>query len=231
MAGRAGAPARCRPDGGGLALLPVEGILGALQAVGAGSLIAAASMIAWRILAQRADRIRGKHAAGDLPGTELTVIAEAIRDADWQRQATSASYEHRAVPRDVYVGLAGSARLADFDPPTRDLLYRFYWRAALGDHAYMNRYLKEVIEGVARFTAENAPGARAAAGRLGRRLARRRNRGVGALRKRSYGRGNGRNPGQSATGTPMGGGSTPSTGDAGGAEVQGATGAPMGGGT
>ena len=158
------------------------------------------------------------------------MIAEAIRDADWQRQATSASYEYRAVPRDVYVGLAGSARLADFDPPTRELLYRFYWRAALGDHAYMNRALKEVIEAVARFTAENAPGARAATGRLRRRLARRRNRGGDTLRKRVDGKGKGRNPGQSATGAPMGGGLGPPTGDAGGAEVQGATGAPMGGG-
>ena len=164
------------PGAGGDAALNAMEILGALEAVGAGGLIAPAAMIIWRILAQRASRVRERHAAGDLLGTELTVIAEAIRGADWQRSTASASYEQRAVPRDVYSGLAASARLADFDPQTREFLYRFYWRASLGDHAYMNGAIREAIERVALFTAENAPGAGAALGRLKRYLVWRRRR-------------------------------------------------------
>ena len=128
-------------------------------------------MIAWRVLSERFGRVRGRRAAGNLLGTELTVIAEAVRDVDWPRSVTRPSYERRVVPRDVYRGLAESARLADFDPSTQELLYRLYWRASLGDYSYVNRAVGEAIEEVAQFTAENAPGAGAALGRLARFVA------------------------------------------------------------
>ena len=57
----------------------------------------------------------------------------------------------------MHAGMCASARLADLDPQTRDLLYRFYWRASLGGHAYMNGAIKESTESVAQITAENAP--------------------------------------------------------------------------
>ena len=86
---------------------------GALDAIGASGLIAAAAMIAWRVLTERAGLVRGRHAAGDLLGTELTVIAEAVKPSNWLRSNTRQAYKRRAIPRDVYRGLAESARLAD----------------------------------------------------------------------------------------------------------------------
>ena len=145
------------------------------------------------------------------------MIAEAIRGADWRRSATCAPYEQRAVPRDVYAGLSTSARLADFDPQMRGLLYSLYWRASLGDHVYMNGSIREAIERVAQFTAENAPGAEAAWSRLKRRLKGREDAGGGApmggvdvastvaapAAKAGVGSAEGR---QSSIGAPMGGG-------------------------
>lgn len=96
------------------------------------------------------------------------MVAEEIRVTDWLRSTTSARYEHRRVPRGVYDGMAESGRLADFDPPTQELLYRFYWHGFLGDHSSMRRTIGEAIDGVERIREENAPGTRAALGRLAR---------------------------------------------------------------
>ena len=96
-----------------------------------------------------------------------------IKAADWLRSTTAARYERWLVPRGVYDGLGGSGRLADFDLPTQEFLYRFYWHGSLGDHASMRLTAREAIDRVGRIREESAPGARPALGRLARFAARR----------------------------------------------------------
>ena len=113
---------------------------------------------------------------------EPALVAAVIKDADWLRSTTAARYGRRQVPSGAYDGLAGSGRLADFDPPTQEILYRFYWRGSLGDHASMRRTIGEAIDEVERIREESAPGAKPALGRLARLVAGgdRRRRGRGA---------------------------------------------------
>lgn len=151
--------------------------IGALAA----SLFTVVLIIIWQSARDRRRDIQRRHRDAGLLGVELTLIAEVIKDADWLRSTTGARYEHRRVPRGVYDGLAASGRLADFDPPTQELLYRFYWHGSLGDHASMRRTIGEAIDGVERIKEESAPGARPALGRFERFVAgggRRRGRGA-----------------------------------------------------
>ena len=143
--------------------------LGALVA----SLLTVALIIIWQFARDRGKDTQRRHRDAGLLGVELTLVAEEIRVTDWLRPTTGARYERRRVPRGVYDGLAGSGRLADFDLPTQELLYRFYWHGSLGDHASMRRTIREAIDGVERIREESAPGSRAALGRLERFVIRR----------------------------------------------------------
>lgn len=142
------------------------------------SLAAVALMIGWQITRGRWREIRRRHRDAGLLGVELTLAAEVIKATDWLRSTTAAQYERRLVPRGVYDGLAGSGRLADFDLPTQEFLYRFYWHGSLGDHASMRRTVREAIDRVERIREESAPGAKPALGRFAR-FAARRGRGAG----------------------------------------------------
>ena len=145
----------------------------------AASLAAVALMIGWQITRGRWREIRRRHRDAGLLGVELTLVAEVIKATDWLRSTTAAQYEHRLVPRGVYDGLAGSGRLADFDLPTQEFLYRFYWHGSLGDHASMRRTVREAIDRVERIREESASGVRPALGRFAR-FAAGRGRGAGA---------------------------------------------------
>lgn len=182
----------------------------------AASLAAVALMIGWQITRGRWRDIRRKHRDAGLLGVELALVAEVIKATDWLRSTTAAQYEHRLVPRGVYDGLAGSGRLADFDLPTQEFLYRFYWHGSIGDHASMRLTAREAIDRVERIREESAPGARPALGRLARFVARwgRRGRGAGAPARW-------RGPGRGAPGPPAGGGG-------GGGRNEGGRGAPFG---
>ena len=124
----------------------------------AASVFTVALVIAWHTTRDRRRCIQRRHRDAGLLGLELALVAEEIRVTDWLRSTTSARYEHRRVPRGVYDGMAESGRLADFDPPTQELLYRFYWHGFLGDHSSMRRTIGEAIDGVERIREGNAPG-------------------------------------------------------------------------
>ena len=133
-----------------------------------GGMIAVAGAIAWQIVRDRKREIGRKYREGDLLGIELSQIAEALRDRDWLRSAAGLGYEPRQIPSSVYDGLVGSGRLAYFDRRTQELLYLFYLHGDRGDRESMAVMIGEVIDGVERFKADNAPGARAAMGRFAR---------------------------------------------------------------
>lgn len=91
-------------------------------------------------------------------GIELSLIAEALCNTGLNRAAIGARYEHRAMPRSVYDALGHSGVLGELDSKTQELLYRFYWKASLGDHEAMDNAIVEVVSAVGRVKHASAPG-------------------------------------------------------------------------
>ena len=133
-----------------------------------GGVVAVAGAIAWQIVRDRRREIGRRYKEADLLGIELSQIAEAIRGSDLLRSSIGRGYEHRMIPRGVYKGLVSSGHLADFDRQAQELLYRFYLYGDRNDRERMIDMMGEVIDKVEQFKADNAPGARAGAGRLAR---------------------------------------------------------------
>ena len=125
--------------------------------------VVAASIV--QIAMDRSKEVSARRRAAATLKIELAMIAESIRHVDWNRAGLRGPYERRAVPRGSYDGMVGSGMLGGFDARTQELLYRFYWRASLGDHAGMNAAIGQVVLAVERVERENEPGLRAALGR------------------------------------------------------------------
>ena len=107
------------------------------------------------------ERARLRGAAVTL-GIELGAIAESIRGGiDWNRSGPSGLYEGRTIPRGVYDGIVNSGVLSRFDPESQEILYRFYWRASIGDYRGMVSLIGQAAVAVERVKYENAPGLRA----------------------------------------------------------------------
>lgn len=181
-----------------------KAIFPAVEAV-VGGVVAVAGAIAWQIVRDRRREIGRRYKEADLLGIELSQIAEAIRMSDMLRSSTGRGYEYRTIPHGVCSGSVSSGHLADFDRQVQEPLYRLCLYGDKNDRERMIDMMEEVIDEVEQFKADNAPGARAGAGRLARFVAGRDRKRRQALGRRAGGdRGASCDAGPSATGSEGG---------------------------
>lgn len=154
-------------------VLASHGIVPQIMIAVVGGLVAVVGAMAAQSARDRArERGQMRRAAGTL-GIEIAAIAESIGRAGLIRPGMSALYEGRPIPRGAYDGIVSSGVLGRFDLQVQELLYRFYWRASIGDRAGMDAMIDEVAAEVDRIRLDNAPGLRAALGRMLRRAPKR----------------------------------------------------------
>jgi len=124
----------------------------------AGGVAGVLVLIIWQYARGWKDRVSRMHRSAVALGIEVSLIAEALCDTGWHRVAIGARYEHRTMPRSVYDALGNSGVLGELDPRTQELLYRFYWKASLGDHEAMDNAIEEVVSAIEQAKRASAPG-------------------------------------------------------------------------
>ena len=160
------AAASCASNASPLPVCPpiLHGIVTQLIFLVMGGLVGFLVVVGAQWLRDRKNKRELLHNAASMIGIELAMIADAIRHEDWIRPRTSGLYEGRAVPRGAYDRISSSGALGRLDLRTQELLYRFYWRASIGDHDAMNAMIYQVAAAVGQAARKNAPGLRAALG-------------------------------------------------------------------
>ena len=150
-------------------LLVSHDILVQLMAAIIGGFVSVIGVMIAQAARDRGRERRQLHMAAGTLGIEIAAIAEAIKGNDLARRSIFGTYKMHAVPRGAYDGILGSGVLSRFDLRAQELLYRFYWRASIGDNAGVEAMIDQVAAEVGRVARENAPGPRAALGRTLRR--------------------------------------------------------------
>ena len=145
----------------------------------AGGVAGVLVLIIWQNARGWRDRVSRMHRSAVALGIEVSLIAEAPCDTGWHRVAIGSLYEHRTMPRSVYDALGNSGVPGELDPGTQELLYRFYWKASLGDHEAMDNAIEEVVPAVEQAKRASAPGPGPWARRILRRSPKPRPAGTG----------------------------------------------------
>ena len=153
------AAASCASNASPLPVCPpiLHGIVTQLIFLVMGGLVGFLVVVGAQWLRDRKNKRELLHNAASMIGIELAMIADAIRHEDWNRPRTSGLYEGRSVPRGAHDGIARSGVLSRLDLQTQELLYRFYWRASIGDHDAMNAMIDQVAAAVGQAARKNAP--------------------------------------------------------------------------